>query len=69
MRKNNIERNAFCLNDNTQKKEEFLKLMGEAFDARIALNREYYDKFAKEFDSIDKSISEFIDKYQELYIV
>jgi hypothetical protein len=43
--------------------------MGDAFDARIALNREYYEKFSKEFDGIDKSISEFIDKYQELYIV
>lgn len=69
LRDNNIERNAFCLNDNTQKREEFLKLMGDAFDARIALNREYYDKFAKEFDGIDKTISEFIDKYQELSIV
>lgn len=69
LRDNNIERNAFCLNDNSQKREEFLKLMGEAFDARIALNREYYEKFAKEFDGIDKSISEFIDKYRELYIV
>lgn len=69
LRDNNLERNAFCLNDNTQKREEFLKLMGEAFDARIALNREYYDKFAKEFDGIDKTISEFIDKFQELYIV
>ena len=69
LRDNNLERNAFCLNDNTQKREEFLKLMGEAFDARIALNREYYEKFAKEFDGIDKSISEFIDKYRELYIV
>lgn len=69
LRDNNIERNAFCLNDNSQKREEFLKLMGEAFDARIALNREYYEKFAKEFDGIDKSISEFIDKYQELSIV
>ena len=69
LRDNNIERNAFCLNDNSQKREEFLKLMGEVFDARIALNREYYEKFAKEFDGIDKSISEFIDKYRELYIV
>lgn len=69
LRDNNLERNAFCLNDNTQKREEFLKLMGEAFDARIALNREYYEKFAKEFDGINKSISEFIDKYRELYIV
>lgn len=69
LRDNNLERNAFCLNDNTQKREEFLKLMGEAFDARIALNREYYEKFAKEFDGIDKSISEFIDKHRELSIV
>jgi len=69
LRDNNLERNAFCLNDNTQKREEFLKLIGEVFDARIALNREYYEKFAKEFDGIDKSISEFIDKYQELSIV
>lgn len=69
LRDNNLERNAFCLNDNKQKREEFLKLMGEAFDARIALNREYYEKFAKEFDGIGKSISEFIDKYQELSIV
>lgn len=69
LRDNNLERNAFCLNDNKQKREEFLKLMGEVFDARIALNREYYEKFAKEFEGIDKSISEFIDKYQELSIV
>jgi hypothetical protein len=63
LRDNNLERNAFCLNDNSLKREEFLKLMGDAFDARIALNREYYEKFSKEFDGIDKSISEFIDKY------
>lgn len=69
LRDNNIERNAFCLNDNSLKRDEFLKLMGDAFDARIALNREYYEKFTKEFDGIDKSISEFIDKYRELYIV
>jgi hypothetical protein len=69
LRDNNLERNAFCLNDNSLKREEFLKLMGDAFDARIALNREYYEKFAKEFDGIDKSISEFIGKYQELYVV
>lgn len=69
LRDNNLERNAFCLNDNSLKREEFLKLMGEAFDARIALNREYYEKFAKEFEGVNQSISEFIDKYQELSIV
>ena len=69
LRDNNLERNAFCLADNSQKREEFLALMGAAFDARIALNREYYEKFSKEFDGINQSISEFIDKYQELYIV
>ena len=66
---NNLERNAFCLNDNKQKREEFLKLMGEVFDARIALNQEYYEKFAKEFESINTSIAEFIDKHRELSIV
>lgn len=43
--------------------------MGEAFDARIALNLEYYEKFNKEFDDINESIAKFIDKYQELSIV
>ena len=66
---NNLERNAFCLNDNSQKREEFLKLMGEAFDARIALNQEYYEKFAKEFESINTTIAEFIDKHRELSII
>lgn len=47
LRDNNLERNAFCLNDNKQEREEFLKLMGDAFDARIVLNREYYEKFAQ----------------------
>jgi hypothetical protein len=69
LRDNNLERNAFCLNDNKKEREEFLKLMGEAFDARIALNREYYEKFAKEFESINASIAEFIDKHQELPII
>ena len=69
LRDNNLERNAFCLNDNKQKREEFLKLMGEVFDARIALNQEYYEKFAKEFESINTSIAEFIDKHRELSIV
>lgn len=69
LRDNNLERNAFCLNDNKQKREEFLKLMGEVFDARIALNREYYEKFAKEFEGINTSIAEFIDKHRELSIV
>lgn len=69
LRDNNLERNAFCLNDNKQKREEFLKLMGDVFDARIALNREYYEKFAKEFEGINTSIAEFIDKHRELSIV
>lgn len=69
LRDNNLERNAFGLNDNKQKREEFLKLMGDAFDARIALNREYYEKFTKEFEGINTSIAEFIDKHRELSIV
>lgn len=69
LRDNNLERNAFCLNDNKQEREKFLKLMGDAFDARIVLNREYYEKFAQEFESINTSIAEFIDKHRELSII